>query len=378
MGSFSFIGRALIDGEVRPAAVRVQDGLIQGLRPTTDPGAGTVVELNAKQILLPAAIDMLAAARDWGEVHRDTVETVTKAALAGGITVLCDQPNTMPRINTPELVARRATTFAQQSYVDYGLQTHPPHEDVSLAPKLREAGAFGLTFFQWEFPPWNYPHDIDRTKERMGRYAAAGLLGMGWIEELAMRSTPLEPDGERWAMDQFLRRLHPDFSMRAVVTLAESVKKLADAKQQFPNLYLQTAPHYLCMSQELATERIGCAALNSPPLRSRENLAELHKLAADGVFDVFASLHQPHRTLSVGEILVDDPRVALVSATGSTAMGRAVGPGAMQRFGRSLLELGGNNAAIVCPSADLDLAVRAISFSAIGTAGQRCSSLRRL
>ncbi len=80
----------------------------------------------------------------------------------------------------------------------------------------------------------------------------------------------------------------------------------------------------------------------------------------------------------IGEALVDDPRVALVSATGSTAMGRAVGPRVAQRFGRVLLELGGNNAAIVCPSADLDLAARAMLFSAAGTAGQRCTTLRRL
>jgi aldehyde dehydrogenase (NAD+) len=80
----------------------------------------------------------------------------------------------------------------------------------------------------------------------------------------------------------------------------------------------------------------------------------------------------------VGEALVDDPRIALVSATGSTAMGREVGPRVARRFGRVLLELGGNNAAIVCPSADLELATRAILFSAAGTAGQRCTSLRRL
>ncbi len=79
-----------------------------------------------------------------------------------------------------------------------------------------------------------------------------------------------------------------------------------------------------------------------------------------------------------GEALVDDLRISLVSATGSTAMGRAVGPRVAQRFGRVLLELGGNNAMIVCPSADLELAVRAILFSAAGTAGQRCTTLRRL
>ncbi|MEM7755478.1 MAG: aldehyde dehydrogenase family protein [Planctomycetota bacterium] len=79
-----------------------------------------------------------------------------------------------------------------------------------------------------------------------------------------------------------------------------------------------------------------------------------------------------------GQALVDDARVALVSATGSVPMGRAVSQRVAGRMGRCLLELGGNNAMIVRPSADLELAVRAIVFSAAGTAGQRCTTLRRL
>ncbi len=81
---------------------------------------------------------------------------------------------------------------------------------------------------------------------------------------------------------------------------------------------------------------------------------------------------------AAGEQLTDDPRVPLISATGSTRMGREVGPRVAARFGRSILELGGNNAMILTPSADLDMAVRAILFSAVGTAGQRCTTLRRL
>ncbi|MCH7958224.1 MAG: aldehyde dehydrogenase family protein, partial [Proteobacteria bacterium] len=80
----------------------------------------------------------------------------------------------------------------------------------------------------------------------------------------------------------------------------------------------------------------------------------------------------------VGERLVDDRRLKLISATGSCRMGRRVGPRVAARLGRTLLELGGNNAMIVGASADLDLAVRAIVFAAVGTAGQRCTSLRRL
>ena len=80
----------------------------------------------------------------------------------------------------------------------------------------------------------------------------------------------------------------------------------------------------------------------------------------------------------VGEALVDNPRVPLVSATGSTRMGREVAPRVAARFGRTLLELGGNNGMIVAPTADLELAERAITFAAVGTAGQRCTTLRRL
>ena len=80
----------------------------------------------------------------------------------------------------------------------------------------------------------------------------------------------------------------------------------------------------------------------------------------------------------LGEALVDHAGVALLSATGSTRMGRAVGPRVADRFGRSLLELGGNNAAVVSPTADLDLTTRGVVFSAAGTAGQRCTTMRRV
>lgn len=94
--------------------------------------------------------------------------------------------------------------------------------------------------------------------------------------------------------------------------------------------------------------------------------------APDGLLEVL----QGNR--AVGDTLVKDRRVPLISATGSTQMGREIAPRVAERFGRSILELGGNNAAIVAPSADLSLVVRGVLFSAVGTAGQRCTSLRRL
>jgi aldehyde dehydrogenase (NAD+) len=81
---------------------------------------------------------------------------------------------------------------------------------------------------------------------------------------------------------------------------------------------------------------------------------------------------------TIGQAMLNDKRLPLISATGSTRMGRIVGQTVGQRLGRSLLELGGNNAIIVAPSASMDLAVRAIAFGAVGTAGQRCTSTRRV
>ena len=80
----------------------------------------------------------------------------------------------------------------------------------------------------------------------------------------------------------------------------------------------------------------------------------------------------------VGELLVHDRRVPLVSATGSCHMGRKIGEAVAKRLGRSLLELGGNNAIIVMPDSDPELVLRAVLFGAVGTSGQRCTSTRRL
>jgi aldehyde dehydrogenase (NAD+) len=108
-------------------------------------------------------------------------------------------------------------------------------------------------------------------------------------------------------------------------------------------------------------------------------VAELFARASDRFGDTPAGLLEVVQGgRETGEALADDPRVPLISATGSTRMGRALAPRVAARFGRSLLELGGNNAMIVAPSADLDLAERAIAFAAMGTAGQRCTTLRRL
>ena len=126
----------------------------------------------------------------------------------------------------------------------------------------------------------------------------------------------------------------------------------------------------------------GNAVLWKPSEQAPNCARALHQLLQDALAE-FADLPADIAAVafgerSLGQRIADDCRVALVSATGSCAMGRDVAARVGARLGKSLLELGGNNALICAPTADLDLALRAIVFSAAGTAGQRCTSLRRL
>ncbi len=123
-------------------------------------------------------------------------------------------------------------------------------------------------------------------------------------------------------------------------------------------------------SEKTPLTALACHALLG---RAIEQFSRSHpELAPEGLHAVLIG------ESDIGETLAASRRVAVVSATGSTRMGRAVAVRVAERLGRSILELGGNNAMIVAPSADLELAARAVTFAAVGTAGQRCTTLRRL
>ena len=118
-------------------------------------------------------------------------------------------------------------------------------------------------------------------------------------------------------------------------------------------------------SEKTPLTAFACEAIFNRALKRFEN-------APDGLLNVVIG------DRDLGEILVDDKRLPVISATGSTRMGREVAPRVAARFGTSILELGGNNAMILAPSADMKLALHATVFGAVGTAGQRCTTQRRL
>ena len=125
-------GRAWVDGALKDSSVRIEDGKIVEVSDENKGDATESIELGPREILLPSAMDLQCAMRDWGEAERETVETCTKAALAGGVTAIGDQANTVPRIHTLELVEKRARDVAETAWCEFGITGHPPSNPDEL------------------------------------------------------------------------------------------------------------------------------------------------------------------------------------------------------------------------------------------------------
>lgn len=294
MTSLVFRGAVFTGGKRVKTGVRVEDGLIAAVGDGDLGAADQVIELAEDQVLLPAGVEGLAAMRDWAESPRDTVETVTRAALAAGVTFVCDQANTVPRLNTPELVARRTETVSAKSYVDFGIGAHPPAEPHRLS-EYREAGALCLQLFPWDMRAWNQPPDTDDSPATFRSYAEAGFSACIFVDDVALRDL-LSDVSETYALQGVLRRIDPSHKVRLLVSLPSSVETILAARERFPNALIQCTPWMALMSREQGFERIGSAAFQVPPLREAEDVARMRAFAEQGAIDVFISHHAPHRT----------------------------------------------------------------------------------
>lgn len=287
-------GAAYIDGVVKDSSVRIENGKIAAISERGKDDAADSLDLGPREILLPSAIDLQCAMRDWGEAERETVESCTKAALAGGVTTVGDQANTVPRIHTLELVQKRARDVAETAYCDFGITGHPPSNPEEL-DSYREAGAFSVQFFPWDLRPWRYPRDTDDSQAFFKRCADLGLTGMIVVDELGFQGTALEEEGETYALQALLRRLDPAFHVRISVTQPSSVATLLEHREHLPNMRIQVPHHSLFADRESAYEKIGSAAFHVPPLRFADEVAQLQEYAKEGKIDIVISFHAPHR-----------------------------------------------------------------------------------
>jgi len=292
--SLVFKGPAFTDGKLRRVGVRVENGIIADVT-EGDPGrADQTIELGPRQVLLPAALDLLCGMRDWIAAPKETVETATKAALAGGVTVIGDQSNPVPRLNTVARIRERAQLAAERAYSDFGIAGFPPLE-LSDIDHYREAGAYCVGLYSFNLRQWRVPRDLDDSTAIFRRYAQAGMPGWIVVDEHAFQETPLQEVGETYALNALVRRLDPSFRVRVQVTKPSSVETLLAAKDRLPNLMIQAAHHAMCIDKESAQTKIGIAIRHHPPLRTAEEVAKMQEYAAEGKIEVFATYHAPHR-----------------------------------------------------------------------------------
>jgi dihydroorotase len=293
-GSLVIKGPAFADGKLRHVNVRIVDGMIAAVS-EGDPGqADRVIELGLRQVLLPAALDLLCGMRDWIAAPKETVETATKAALAGGVTVVCDQSNIVPRLNTVARIRERTQFVAERAYADFGIAAFPPLE-LSDVDQYREAGAYAIGLYSFNLRQWRYPHDMDDSEAVFRRYAQAGMPGWVVVDEFAFQVTPLQDVGETYALEALLRRLDPAFRVRVHVTKPSSVETCLAAKERLPNLVIQAPHHALSIDKETAYNKIGSAARHHPPLRTPEEVAKMKEYATEGKIEILVAYHAPHR-----------------------------------------------------------------------------------
>jgi len=255
-------GKALVEGKISDTAVVVEDGKIAVI--STNPGdaGGEVIDLESNQILVPAGVDLAAHYRDWGQAFKETVETGSRGALAGGITTICDMPNTTPNVCTVELIKRRVALFQEKSHCDFAMNAMQPIDPAEVEG-FKDAGAFAIHLFTWDVTGWNFPDDRDLLPARIKHWTQLGLQGSVHVEDQSLRQTPLESESERYALEPMLARLDPEFKVRLRVSLADSVEKINQAKNRLPNIQVQGSPHYFFVSQEEATRKIGVAGVGA-------------------------------------------------------------------------------------------------------------------
>lgn len=272
-------------GTLAPKWVYVKDGVIA--RVATEPvgRAAAAVELERAQLLIPSATDLHVHLRDWSQSEKETVETGSMSALAGGVTAVAEMPNTVPRLETAELVEARADLLGRQSYVDFAIHAAPPVEEREYR-RIRRAGAFALKL---------YPPDLRDFSDTLHRAEASGLKVAVHAEDETTLSTAASGWAEGVAVEKILREMHPHSQVRlAHLSTSGAVKSAMARRKTHRGLTFEVAPHHLFMDRKTANARIGASATVNPQLRSLGNSRAMKRLLLEGRFDFYASDHAPH------------------------------------------------------------------------------------
>jgi dihydroorotase (multifunctional complex type) len=279
-------GKAYV-GALAERWVFIKDGRIAKVSREPVGRSAATLELGRGQFLIPAATDLHVHLRDWSQSEKETVETGTKSAVAGGVTTVAEMPNTIPKLDTAELVERRANLLRDRSFADFAIHAAAPGE-TSEIPKMKKAGAFGLKL---------YPPDLHRFRTVLRSAEVSGLKVAVHAEEDGLLTLGDFDRAESVAVMKILDQVGPRSRVRfAHLSTCEAAQAVLASKRSHKGLEIEVAPHHLFMDERAASARLGAAARVNPRLRSRANSIAMRRLLEDGRFDFYATDHAPHTT----------------------------------------------------------------------------------
>ncbi len=284
MFDLSIHGRVYTD-RLLEGWVYVAGGKIAKVSRERSEKAAAEITLSDSQFLFPAATDLHVHLRDWSQRRKETVETGTKSALAGGVTTVADMPNTEPRMNTVEAVEKRVDLMRAKSFADFALHAGPLDSPGHVAA-LKKAGAFAVKL---------YPPELGRFTEVLKETTRSRMKLAVHAEEFALVGTDRAHLAEGVAVRRILGGLASTSEIRfAHVSTSDGASELERAKRSHSGLTVEVAPHHLFMSDEVAEERIGVTRRVNPSLRTKTNAAKMLRMMRLGVFDFYATDHAPH------------------------------------------------------------------------------------
>jgi dihydroorotase len=270
--SYQIKGKAYLKDEIVDCSIYIEDERTKRISKLELSNVKTIT-FNSNFLILPALIDLHVHFRDWGQEEKETIETGSLAALAGGVTTVLDMPNTIPPINCTELAKKRMDDFKRKSYVDFGIHCKPP--SISEIDEIFNY-AFALKFYEEDLSliP-NYKEHIINKKVVV--HAQFGL-------------------SEFDAVKYVLEHLFDSSNLRfAHISKKESIEIIKEYRKKNPNIFIEVTPHHMFLSYEKLKEKHKGYYSVRPPLATEEDNRYIINSINQGIIDFIATDHAPHK-----------------------------------------------------------------------------------
>ncbi|MCW4018381.1 MAG: dihydroorotase family protein [Candidatus Bathyarchaeota archaeon] len=305
--------KAYLKGEIVDCCFAIEEGKIQKIgKETHMPKADQKIDLH-HLLVIPGVIDSHVHLRDENKAYKETFQTGTAAAAAGGVTTVLDMPNNSPMTMSVETLRNRMQTAARRVLVNVGFYSEFP-VDKQKIKAIAEEGAFGFKLFMAEQLGGLNVDDDQALREAFEATAQAEVPVAVHAEDHQLLKGAVEKSklAHKNDMNAFLKAHSENVESASVerllainaqiekmhlhvchISTQKAVQAVAEAKRADKNVTCEVTPHHLLLTRE-DYEKAGTSALTMPPLRSRENVDALWKALNDGSIDTVGSDHAPH------------------------------------------------------------------------------------